>query len=134
MRRRFTKYPSGYVKASEELDWKSQLTGDVKLDNDIRLAQIKEFVKILKEQPEMENLYPYTWTSGSSTTVYPITIWHRDIELQWGTTKAPRAFMNRMKKIGQQMGVVEDISFSKNDGSCPSVVRIALNPDVWSRS
>ena len=114
MKRTFTKYPSNYVKASSEIN----------LDFE---AKIDEFLKIIKKQPEIKRLYPHTWTSGSSTTVYPITVWQNEIALQWGSTREPKSFIQRMEQVGQDMGVVKSAYWRKNDGSCPPEVIFRLN-------
>lgn len=113
MKRRFTKYPSNYVKANSQLD-------------DEYEAKIKEFIALIKRQPEIKRLYPTTWTSGSSTTVYPITVSQDDISLQWGSNREPKNFRERMEQLGKEMGIIKYSYWSRNDGSCPPEVVFKL--------
>lgn len=41
------------------------------------MIDTKELLAALKAEPLINKyMYKDTWTSGSSTTVYPITFWH----------------------------------------------------------
>lgn len=111
MTRRFTKYPSSYVKAETDIDFENK---------------IKEFVAIIKQQPEIKRLYPNTWTSGSSTTVYPITVSQDDISLQRGSGREPKNFRERMEQLGKEMGIIKYSYWARNDGSCPPEVVFKL--------
>lgn len=114
MKKHFTIYPKNYVRAS------SGLNSDYE-------TKIKEFIAEIKQQPEMKNLYPYTWTSGSSTQVYPISVWQDSIDLQWDSDREPKRFIQRMEQLGKELGIVKYGSWVKSDGSCPNYVRFRLN-------
>lgn len=43
----------------------------------ITIGMVRKFIEELKEEEMVKkNLYKFTWLSGSSTTVYPISIYY----------------------------------------------------------
>ena len=74
----------------------------------------------------------YTWTSGSSTTVYPIMLWPDDVCLQMDTTR--NLFQ---KAIGRVMEKYSHLFrygyFSKNDGSCPAEITFSYTDETATR-
>ena len=64
------------------------------------------------------------WVSGSSTIVYPITIWKDDgcIEIQLKNMHGIKAAFNKLvNELGEQ---VRTHYICKYDGSCPNVAKI----------
>lgn len=87
-----------------------------------KTERIDKFVIDLEnEKLVKKNLYKYSWLSGSSTQVSPITIWRNRVELQWDSDR--RIFDKFIKRIVKEN---EDLiaygSFWKSDGSCPSTI------------
>lgn len=82
--------------------------------------RINKFVSDLqKEKLVQKYLCRYTWLSGSSTEVYPITIWNKDITLQWKSDKKIfDRFIERIVK--ENSDLISRGCFWKSDGSCPS--------------
>lgn len=73
------------------------------------------------------HIYPYTWLSGSSTEVYPITCWMEDGEIvvQLGTNKKDwdKAIQRIIKKSN---GIIAKGYFLKKDGSCPDTLNFLI--------
>ena len=68
---------------------------------------------------------PHPWLSGSSTTVYPITVWPDGlivVQLQDTDGRAVVAWKKRF--IKEHADLIEDIRYVKNDGSCPKTISI----------
>ena len=90
--------------------------------------------KILKEiqNDKLINkyLYKYTWLSGSSTTVYPITVWEKDktIVIQINTDK--NFFKKLIERYKNKYKNIENADFFKSDGSCPSRLIFKIKEDV----
>lgn len=98
-------------------------TADVK-------ARIREFTEdIANEKLCRKNLYGHTWLSGSSTEVYPITIWKSTIEIQWkGNKKVYDKFIDRM--VQKYADLFEYGYFCKSDGSCPSNITFRFKQEI----
>ena len=74
-----------------------------------------------KEKLVQKYLYEYTRLSGSSTNVYPITIWKESIVLQWKSDKSIfDKFIQRV--VDKNSDIFSDGLFWKSDGSCPSTI------------
>ncbi|MBQ3543482.1 MAG: hypothetical protein IJA34_00595 [Lachnospiraceae bacterium] len=91
---------------------------------------IEEFKK---EEMVKKNLYEYIWVSGSSTKVYPITIWIEgaitsDIVIQWKNDKRCTKFINKIVK--KYNDILEEGYFWKSDGSCPSTITFRLKEKI----
>lgn len=84
--------------------------------------RIDKFIEDFKrEKLTQKYLYKYTWLSGSSTTVYPITICEDSIEIQWKSDKNIfEKFINRIVKTNTD--IFSKGFFWKSDGSCPSTI------------
>lgn len=94
-----------------------------------RADRMQDFYKryIKNDTAVKEHLLKYTWTSGSSTVVYPVEFdcAGNHIVLQWDSrnTNTAKHFIERMK----QTKCVSYAYFNKSDGSCPSVVVIGFD-------
>ena len=105
---------------------------DEEIENTPSLEErVDKFVEDLKKQPiVMKHLCDYTWTSGSSTQVYPITIWQDEVVLQWDCDKNIfDSFINRM--VQKYSDLIEWGSFWKSDGSCPSTITFKLKERLY---
>ena len=84
--------------------------------------RIEKFIAYLNKQKLVKKyLYKHTWLSGSSTLVYPVSIWEksRRIELQWASDK--RIFNKFLKRVmTDNADFIVRAIFKKSDGSCPS--------------
>ena len=83
---------------------------------------IDEFIdKFTKEKIVKKNLYEHTWTSGSSTIVYPITVRKNEIVFQW---KSDRRIFDKFinRTVEKYNYLFESGYFWKSDGSCPSTI------------
>ena len=83
----------------------------------------------LIEQDKTWQRYGYKdyWISGSSTIVYPITLWKNDIIVQW--TKCRKItierFINRI--INKSKKLLKGKTFVKSDGFCPNYIIFFFN-------
>ena len=95
--------------------------------------RIKQFIEEFKtEEIVKKNLYDYTWLSGSSTTVYPITIWKNEIEIQWKSDKKIfDKFINRI--VEKYNDLFKSGYFWKTDGSCPSHIVFTFTDEYKAR-
>lgn len=84
--------------------------------------RIDEFIEQLKSDKIVKkNIYSYSWLSGCSTHVSPITVWKNEIVLQWGTDR--RIFDKWIKRVVERNGdLIKSGRFWKSDGSCPSTI------------
>lgn len=81
---------------------------------------------ILSDSLIAKHLYGQHWMSGSSTTVYPVTVWQNDITVQLATRK--NVFNKCIERIVKASeGLLTDGCFSKGDGSCPATLRFYFN-------
>ena len=73
------------------------------------------------EKTIAKHIYPYHWTSGSSTTVYPITLWQRNVEIQIDTKK--NVFDKAIARvIAKYPNLFQSGHFNKTDDSCPAYI------------
>lgn len=80
-----------------------------------------EFIKKLKDEPLVKKYLASAWISGSSTTVYPITVWEDTIVLQWSCRKSYFGkFIQRI--VRENPDILSDGWFAKHDGSCPAEI------------
>lgn len=92
--------------------------------------RVKQFIEeFQKEELVKKYLYEGTWTSGSSTTVYPIAIcvnsWKSEIVVQWNSDKRIfDKFINRT--VEKHKDILARGHFWKSDGSCPSTITFRL--------
>ena len=75
----------------------------------------------------------YTWTSGSSTEVYPIMVYPYDVEIQVDTNNS--SYFNKAIKrvLGVYPHLFKDGYFCKSDGSCPSYIRFKYSDTLLER-
>ena len=87
-----------------------------------RMIRINRFLEELKEEKLTKKyLYSGDWISGSSTIVFPITIWKNSIVLQWKSDKKIfDKFINRL--VMRNTDLFDNGVFWKSDGSCPSTI------------
>lgn len=92
--------------------------------------RIQQFIDDLKkEEIVRKNLYGSSWLSGSSTDVYPITIWRDEIVLQWQSDRnIYNKFIQRM--VDKNSDILKSGYFSKSDGSCPSRIVFRLKENL----
>lgn len=90
------------------------------MDKEAQLNRINQFItEFQNEKLVTKYLYEHTWLSGSSTTVRPITIWSREIDVQWKCDKRIfDRFIDRI--IAKNSDLFKSGVFWKTDGSCPS--------------
>ena len=88
--------------------------------------RINEFIEQLKNDKIVKkNLYAYSWLSGCSTNVSPITIWRNSVELQWNSDR--RIFDKWIKRVVERNSdLIKSGRFWKSDGSCPSTITFWL--------
>ena len=69
--------------------------------SNITKERINKFIDDFKKEKLVQKyLCKYTWLSGSSTTVYPITIWKDYIEIQWSSDKNIfKKFIDRIEHL-----------------------------------
>lgn len=83
-----------------------------------------EIVNAIKSEKVLaKHIYHHHWVSGSSTLVYPITLWSRNVEIQVDTDK--NLFNGCIKRILERFpNLFSNGYFWKSDGSCPSHVTL----------
>jgi hypothetical protein len=82
-----------------------------------------QIVAAIKEEPVIaRHILDHHWTSGSSTVVYPITLWERSVCIQLDTHRDyfEKAVARVLKK---HTDLFKDGYFCKNDDSCPAEIR-----------
>jgi hypothetical protein len=77
-----------------------------------------------------KHIYTSTWTSGSSTEVYPISIYHNnntntyDIAIQ---LKANRNYFTRtIEYFKKKYADITYMGYWKSDGSCPNTITLKV--------
>ena len=95
---------------------------------------VHKFIEELKsEEMVKKNLYKFTWLSGSSTTVYPISIYYEsfptsEVVLQWDSDRACNKFINKI--VQKFSNILKEGYFWKSDGSCPSTITFRLKEKI----
>ena len=95
---------------------------------------VHQFVEeIKKEEMVKKNLYEHTWLSGSSTTVYPISVYVEafptsEVVFQWKSDRQCNVFINKM--VEKFKDILEEGYFWKSDGSCPSTITFRLKEKI----
>ena len=76
------------------------------------------------------HIYTHTWLSGSSTEVYPISIYHNnntntyDIHIQ---LKANRNYFTRtIEYFKKKYADITYMGYWKSDGSCPNTITLKV--------
>lgn len=94
---------------------------------------VRDFADMLtKESLSKKHLLKYSWISGSSTVVYPVTIFRDsrsgmcEITLQWD---CPRRIFGRFidRMVSRGKPYADYGIFSANDGSCPASITFYLS-------
>ena len=68
-----------------------------------------------------KHIYHYHWISGSSTVVYPITLWEKKVVIQIDTKK--NVFKKAIERVVNKHPNLFTIGyFDKNDDSCPAEI------------
>lgn len=85
-----------------------------------------EIVNAIKGDKTLaKHIYKHTWISGSSTTIYPITLWLTDVCIQLDTDK--NLFKKCIERIlAKYPNLFKDGYFCKNDGSCPAELNLSI--------
>lgn len=105
----------------------------------IDLSRIKdEIVRDIYDACQSNNVIQkhtidYTWTSGSSTEVYPIMVYPYDVEIQVDTNNS--SYFNKAIKriLAVYPHLFKDGYFCKSDGSCPSYIRFLYSDILLER-
>ena len=88
---------------------------------------VNEYVEIIRKMPLIIKKLTGHWISGSSASVYPVTVGNDSIDIQWNEDKEPARIMSELEELGETMGVVKGAYFWKSDGSCPSKIHLMLS-------
>lgn len=85
---------------------------------------IDSIVKEIRED-RMFNKYilNHTWTSGSSTVVYPVMINHISKEVIFQINTDKKIFDKFILRVCNKYKSIKSGYFWKSDGSCPSYVK-----------
>lgn len=88
---------------------------------------IEEITKIVQSDKLIQKyLYPHTWMSGSSTTVYPMTVWTASKQIVVQVKSGAWRLRKHLQKIIEtNKEAFNDAYICKSDGSCPD--RIIFN-------
>lgn len=85
---------------------------------------IDDVVKeIMNDNMFSKYISKHTWMSGSSTVVYPVTVWEvsKQIEFQLNTNR--NMFSKFIERTCEKYPLLEMGVFIKSDGSCPSTIK-----------
>ena len=78
---------------------------------------------IKNEQVIAKHIDPQHWISGSSTLVYPITLWPEKVCIQMDTDH--NYFEKAIKRVlDKNKDLFKNGWFWKSDGSCPNTITI----------
>lgn len=94
------------------------------------MKSISEIVNIIETDPAfIKHGRHEHWISGSSTVVYPISIWTKSklIDIQWGRIdkRVINPFITRI--IKESEGLIKQGFITKSDGSCPNKITFFYN-------
>lgn len=85
--------------------------------------ELKDFINELQNDKLIRKyLRVGTWLSGSSTIVYPITIWERSREVVLQLTTGKNVFNKLIERYKNKYDDIKYGYFDKRDGSCPCVL------------
>ena len=87
--------------------------------------ETKEMTQIiLSDKLIQKYIYPYHRMSGSSTTVYPVSVWTASKQIEVQVKSGAWRLRKRLKKIVETNPTAfKDAYFCKSDGSCPDTIR-----------
>lgn len=76
---------------------------------------------ILNEPTIAKHIYGYSWVSGSTTEVHPLTIWRDGLSIQMDTRKNyfEKAIVRVLEKHSD---IFCEGWFNRHDGSCPATI------------
>ncbi len=103
------------------------------LDN-IKDAIAKDvYTAILANKTIQKHTIPYTFFSGSSVEVYPITLWGNSVEVHLDSGN--RNYYNTaiQKVVENNPNLFSRGYFCKSDGSCPSFLRFMYSEALLER-
>ena len=84
---------------------------------------------IKNEQVIAKHIDHHHWISGSSTVVYPITLWERSVCIQLNTNR--NYFEKAIKRVlDKNKDLFKGGWFWKSDGSCPSELTLIYTPET----
>lgn len=91
---------------------------------------IERITKAIKNEKTIaRHILSYHWISGSSTIVYPIGMWHDDVEIQVDIDR--NVFAKAIDRIiKNNPDLFKGGCFWRTDGSCPSHVTLFYTPQV----
>ena len=76
-----------------------------------------------------KHILKYSWLSGSSTEVSPITLWRKQVDIQLDTCK--NIYKKTIKRIiANNPNLFYDGYFQKNDGSCPATITLLYTDET----
>ena len=93
----------------------------------------EQIVSAIKEEPVIaRHICKRHWISGSSTVVYPITLWTANVDVQLDTN---RNYFDKAvaRVLAKHPDLFKDGYFCKNDGSCPSEIEFVYTDDTAER-
>lgn len=81
------------------------------------------------ERTLAKHIYKHVWTSGSTTEVYPITLWERSVDVQMDTH---RNYFDKAiaRVLAKHSDLFSNGYFCKNDDSCPAEVRFIYTEET----
>lgn len=84
---------------------------------------MEDFIKEIENDKLIKKyLYQGIWLSGSSTYVYPITIWNTSKQITIQLTTDKNLFNKLIKRYKNKYKNIDYAYFWKSDGSCPSTL------------
>jgi hypothetical protein len=93
----------------------------------------EEIVAAIKGDKTLaKHILKHTWTSGSSTEVYPITLWAKEVSVQLDSTR--RMFGKCIERIVKAYPhLFKGGHFCKWDGSCPAELVFSYTDETKKR-
>ena len=90
----------------------------------------ERIVAAIKEEPIIaKHIFQHHRISVSSTEVYPITLWERNVDVQMDTH---RNYFDKAiaRVLAKHSDLFSDGYFCKNDDSCPAEVRLVYTEET----
>lgn len=86
--------------------------------------ETKEMTQIiLSDELIRKYIYPHAWMSGSSTPVYPVSVWTESKQIIVQVKRGARRLRKRLQQmIETNKEVFNNAYFRKSDGSCPDTI------------
>lgn len=79
---------------------------------------------ILSDKLIRKYIYPHHWISGSSTIVYPVSVWTVSKQIVVQVKRGAWRLRKCLKRIVESNPeAFKDAYFCKSDGSCPDTVK-----------